>query len=145
MLQDYRIITPFSNPQYLTEFPDVIREIHFILSQGFFLSIRNAFPGQNNKAGTWLGTGWSGTAGDRLATSWGRASYAREGVAGAGLAAGSWIETFSSHELAGVAGAKLLLPIGPMRHRWEKYPPLGSSHGYYKRTFPSGKKLPWNE
>jgi len=55
--------------------------------------------------------------------SWGRAGYAREGAAGAGLAIG-WIETFPSHELA---GAKLLLPIGPMTYRWEKYPPLESS------------------
>jgi len=54
------------------------------------------YPGQNNKACTWLGAGWSGTVGDRLATSWGRAGYAREGVAGAGLAAG-WRLAGSRH------------------------------------------------
>jgi len=53
-------------------------------------------PSQNNKAGTWLGTGWSGTAGDRLEKNWGRAGYAREGVAGAGLAAG-WRLAGSRH------------------------------------------------
>jgi len=45
---------------------------------------------------TRLAPGWSGTAGDMLATSWGRAAYAREGLAGSGLAAG-WRLAGSRH------------------------------------------------
>ena len=57
----------------------------------------NRAPSRNNRAGTRLGTSWSGTAGGRLATSWGRADFTREGVAGAGLApgwqlAGDWLD-----------------------------------------------------
>jgi len=60
-------------------------------------------PSRNNRAGTCLGTGWSGRARDRLATSWGRTGYAREGLAGSWPAIG-WIETFPSRTLAGRGG-----------------------------------------
>jgi len=86
-----------------------------------------------------LGIGWQRAGGElatRVRDGWRRAD--------SWLAIG-WIETFPSHELAGVAGAKLLLPIGPMTYRWEKYPPLESSPWVIQVDFPEWKKIPWEE